>query len=319
MTVNATDADEGKNAEISFTLDTVSEKKFNIDSKTGEISTKEPLDHEERPSYDVTVTARDAGTPSLSSTATVKVTVNDLNDNKPQFSSNYTTTLLENTAKGENVLRVEASDPDSGANGEVIYSIRSGNDLGYFELNTATGIISVAKPPDREQNPSFTLSIHAANTPAFAPSTPAAKTDCNVVITIGDANDNPPNITNTVTTVKVEENSPTNTQVLDVDATDADDGVNAQIEYEIIEGNINNAFTIDRDSGVISTRGAIDREKIAEYTLKIQASDKGSPVLFSTKDFVVVVSDLDDNAPVFNPAAYDGEFLNCTSSSTSLF
>ena len=308
MTVKATDADAGKNAEITFSLDSISTNKFTIDSTTGLISTKTPLDHEEGSNYDITVTARDSGTPSLSSTAKVKVTVNDLNDNKPRFTKDYTTTLRENTAKGRTVLRVEASDPDSGENGKINYTITSGNDLGYFTIDAVKGIISVEIPPDREQYPSFTLNIRATNKPAFVPSTPSAKTDCSVLITIEDANDNRPNITNTITTVQVEENSPANTQVLDVNATDADIGVNGEIVYEIVQGNINNAFKIVRDSGVISTRGAIDREAIASYTLKVQVTDKGSPELFSRKDFVVDVSDLDDNAPAFNPTAYDGEF-----------
>ena len=308
--MNATDADEGKNAKILFSLDRGSATKFYINSNTGEISTKAPLDREQRSSYDITVTARDAGTPSLSSTATVKVIVTDLNDNKPRFSGDYRTSLLENTAQGGDVLRVEARDPDSGDNAVIIYSITSGNDLGYFTLNKNTGTISIAKPPDREQYPSFTLSVNASNKPDFTPSTPTVKTECNVLITIQDANDNPPIITNNVTTVQVEENSPTNTKVLDVDATDADVGVNGLIEYEIIEGNINNTFHIDRSSGIISTRKAIDRETIANYSLKVQVSDKGSPKLFSTKDFVVVVIDLDDSPPVFNPDAYDGTFFS---------
>ena len=306
MTVSATDLDEGKNAEISYTLDSNSAAKFTIDTKTGTISTKAPLDHEESSSYDITVTARDGGTPSLSATATVKVTVNDLNDNKPSFAQDYTTTLRENTAKGKTVLRVEASDPDSGANGNIAYVIRSGNNLGFFSLDKTSGVISVGKPPDREKNSHFTLSVEATNKPAFTASAPAAKTTCSVSITIEDANDNAPVIT-TNASGTVPENSPA-VEVLDVDATDEDAGNNGEIEYKFLGGNVNNAFTIDSDSGVISTRGALDRETISRYTLTVQASDKGSPSLSSRKDFVVQVSDLDDNPPVFNPDSYDGQF-----------
>lgn len=313
MTVRATDADEGKNAQITFSLDRFAETKFSIDGKSGVISTKTPLDREESASYDIVVTAQDSGTPSLSSTARVKVTVKDLNDNKPHFADNYTTQLRENTAKGRTVLRVEASDPDSGANGNISYSIISGNDLNYFALDSVTGIISVNKSPDRETNTLFTLNLRADNQPSFAPSTPAAKTDCSVRINITDANDNAPNITNTVTTVSIAENSPVNTEILDVEATDADVGGNGKIEYEIVGGNVKDAFEIDRESGVITTKGDIDRETIAEYTLTVQASDKGSPSLFSTKDFVVKVTDLDDNAPVFKPSIYVGRFIRYSS------
>lgn len=306
MTVSATDLDEGKNAEISYSLDSISTAKFTINNKTGAISNIAPLDHEESSSYDITVIARDGGTPPLSSTATVKVTVNDLNDNKPRFAKDYTTTLRENTAKGLTVLRVEATDPDSGANGNISYTIKSGNNLGYFSLNKVSGVISVEKPPDREKTPSFTLVIEATNVPSFTATAPAAKTTCSVSITIEDANDNAPIIT-TNANGTVQENSTANTQVLDVDATDADLGDNGKVVYRIVKGNVKDAFEIDPDSGIISTKGVIDRETIASYTLKVQASDKGSPTLFSTKDFVVEVTDLDDNAPVFNPKSYDGE------------
>ena len=73
------------------------------------------------------MTAKDSGTPSLSSTALVVVTVRDLNDNNPNFPNDYTTSLRENTAEGT-VIRVEANDPDSGVNGEIEYTITAGDD-----------------------------------------------------------------------------------------------------------------------------------------------------------------------------------------------
>lgn len=125
--MTATDDDEGDNAKITYFIDTSSQEKFKIDPISGEVSTKEELDHEESPRYVITVTARDSGTPSLSSTATVVVTVRDLNDNSPNFPGDYATSLLENTADGT-VIRVEASDPDPGVNGEVEYRITGGDD-----------------------------------------------------------------------------------------------------------------------------------------------------------------------------------------------
>ena len=125
--MTATDDDEGDNAKITFSIDTTSEKKFRIDETSGEISTRAKLDHEESPSYVITVTARDSGTPSLSSTATVVVTVGDVNDNTPNFPGDYETSLRENTAEGT-VIRVKANDPDPGLNGEVEYNITGGND-----------------------------------------------------------------------------------------------------------------------------------------------------------------------------------------------
>jgi hypothetical protein len=128
VTVTATDKDEGVNAKITYSIDSISEGKFNIDPTSGEISTNITLDYEVSPRYEITVTAKDSGTPSLSSTAKVIVTVEDLNDNYPNFPGDYTTSLQENTAG--TVIRVEANDPDSGVNGEIEYSITAGDDDG---------------------------------------------------------------------------------------------------------------------------------------------------------------------------------------------
>jgi hypothetical protein len=93
----------------------------------------------------------------------------------------------------------------------------------------ADGVIKVVKSPDRETDPSFTLTISASNT-VPAVSAPPAKTTATVTITIDDVNDNAPIITNRETSVEIEESSPTTTDVIDVDATDDDIGVNSELE-----------------------------------------------------------------------------------------
>ena len=255
----------------------------------------------------IEVTAKDAGTPSLSSAATLEVTVIDKNDNRPNFKNNYNTSLRENTAEGRTVLRVEATDLDAGVNREIEYSITSDNSLGFFSVNSTDGNLKVEKSPDRETNPSFTLTISASNKVPLVDSPPTTKTTCTVVITIDDVNDNAPEILNNVSTVSIRENSRSPTLVFDVDAKDKDAGVNSQIEYEIISGNVQDAFAIDLDTGRVTVNGSLDREILPLYILKIRASDKGTPSLFSEKEFTVELTDEDDNAPVFNPASYDGK------------
>ena len=88
----------------------------------------------------------------------------------------------------------------------------------------------MAKPPDREQNPSFTLTITASNKIPVVSGAPSTKTTATVIITIEDVNDNTPIITNKETSVEIQENSPNDTLVFDVDATDEDVGVNSEIE-----------------------------------------------------------------------------------------
>ena len=256
------------------------------------------------------MTAKDAGKPPLRSVpvATVEVTVIDTNDNSPHFKNDYSTSLREDTAQGKTLLRVEATDPDSGVNGEIEYTISSGNGAGFFSLDTTDGVLKVVTSPDRETNTSFTLTIVASNKVPVTDSAPATNTSCNVFITIEDVNDNAPEITNDVTMVDIQENSKPVGPVFDVEAVDKDVGANGEIQFEIVSGNVRNAFTIDPVTGEVSVNGSLlDRETLDFYTLKIKASDKGTPSLFSKKDFTVNVTDEDDNKPIFEGTPYDGK------------
>ena len=212
LRVTATDKDEGQNAKISFSIDGTSSKKFAINSATGVISSKTTFDYEQEARYVIQVSAKDAGAPSLSSVAIVVVNIIDTNDNSPNFKNDYRTTLLENTAKGRTVLRVEATDPDSGEYGEILYNITSGDNAGFFSLGK-DGVLKVETSPDRETVPSFTLTIVASNKVPLDGSTTPTKSSCTVTITIEDVNDNAPIITNNVSSVNVQENSKSSTPI----------------------------------------------------------------------------------------------------------
>ena len=121
--VQASDGDVGQNAQITYTLSSSSEQSidsFSINPQTGAILTTKLLDREAVSSYLLTVTARDGGVPSLSDTTDVEITVQDVNDNAPVFSSNtYSGLVLEDALLGTSVLQVQATDVDSGLNGRV--------------------------------------------------------------------------------------------------------------------------------------------------------------------------------------------------------
>ena len=93
----------------------------------GEITTKISPDRENTPSYTFVVRARDRGTPSRNSAVSVTVTVVDENDNEPKFDKDYSFEVKEDATKDTKVDEVNASDPDEGSNGEVVYSITGGN------------------------------------------------------------------------------------------------------------------------------------------------------------------------------------------------
>lgn len=106
---------------------------------------------------------------------------------------------------------------------------------------------------------------------------------------------------NATRTVVVSESSPIGTSIVAFSAVDRDQGSQGHVQYSIASGNIGNALQIDNTSGIVTTRTKLDRETTSTYSLTIRASDKAVPgkVRFSEVKVVVMVIDVNDNAPVF--------------------
>lgn len=106
--VSATDADEAENSEIRYSLlPTPQSDWFAIDERSGLVTTRVRVDCETNPSPRLIVVASDRGNPPLTSTATLAVTVLDVNDNEPIFDQSfYNVTVSENEAVGSCILKV---------------------------------------------------------------------------------------------------------------------------------------------------------------------------------------------------------------------
>ncbi|NXB77281.1 PCD23 protein, partial [Donacobius atricapilla] len=162
--VFATDLDSGLNGETEYSILSGNENAtFLIDSARGILATNTGLDYENTSSYRFLVLlASDHGTPSLNSTATVLITVLDVNDNPPVFSSpEYHVHVKESIPIGSHIAEVSAEDCDAGANAEITYAIISGNDRGHFFLDGRTGSVNLMKNLDYEDTVKFTLVIQA--------------------------------------------------------------------------------------------------------------------------------------------------------------
>ncbi|NWX60218.1 PCD23 protein, partial [Promerops cafer] len=162
--VFATDLDSGLNGETEYSILSGNENAtFLIDSARGILATNTGLDYENTSSYRFLVLlASDRGTPSLNSTATVLITVLDVNDNPPVFSSpEYHVHVKESIPIGSHITEVSAKDCDAGTNAEVTYAIISGNDRGHFCLDGRTGSVNLTKMLDYEDTDKFTLVIQA--------------------------------------------------------------------------------------------------------------------------------------------------------------
>ncbi|KAM9617928.1 cadherin-23 isoform 2-T2 [Trichechus inunguis] len=278
---------------------------FKIDAMTGVITVKGLVDREKGDFYTLTVVADDGG-PKVDSTA-VYITVLDENDNSPQFdfTSDSVISVPEDCPVGRHVATVKAQDPDAGSNGQVVFSLASGNIAGAFEIittNDSIGEVFVARPLDREELDHYILKIIASDR-----GIPPQKKDHILQVTILDINDNPPVIESPFGyNVSVNENVGGGTTVVQVRATDHDIGLNSILSYYITEGNEDMTFRMDRISGEITTRPAPpDREHQSFYHLVVTVEDEGTPTLSATTHVYVTIVDENDNAPVFQQPHYE--------------
>lgn len=143
-TVRATDADFGKNAEITYSITSGNfENKFSVDAVTGELVANS-LDRELRPRYHLTITAMDGGNPVMKNSCNITVLVEDQNDNDPKFDlSKYSATIPEDIPVDTSVLQVHASDADIGVNSKLIYSIANESQW-LFRIDNKTGVLTTA-------------------------------------------------------------------------------------------------------------------------------------------------------------------------------
>ncbi|XP_041441491.1 protocadherin alpha-6 [Xenopus laevis] len=267
-------------------------------SESVELILKKPLDRENKPFYNLTLTAVDGGKPKLSGTTQLLITVQDANDNAPTFhESVYEVTLLENSLKGSLVTKVIAIDPDEGDNGKVTYEFSSQvppQEKSTFKIDPETGEIKVIGEVNFEKNNYFDIRIDATDK-GQNPMTG----HCKILISIIDVNDNPPEITVTSLSVPVAEDSPVGSTVAIIRIQDTDSGFNGKVTC-FIAGKV--PFKLNptlREYYALTVEGLLDREIASAYEVEIFARDGGSPALSVTQTINVEISDVNDNAPSF--------------------
>lgn len=286
--VKATDNDIGENAEITYSLYHVSNNganKFMIDPKTGEIETRGRLMAGEQ--YSLTVQAADIG--GLNSQAIVEVTINPGPNTKPPIFSKsiYEVHVSEGAELNSTVVVVKAEDPEGDP---ITYSLMSGNDLRQFSVGTETGIISVIRKLDREVLTRYQLIVRAEDLGGLANS-------ATVNVKVSDINDKNPEFDEDTLpyTFSVEEGK-SNTTVGTVHATDADEGINAEITYFIPD---DIPFVINGKSGEIRTKIKLDYETKKEYKFVVTAKDGAPDMRLGTASVTVRVVDVEDEVPRF--------------------
>lgn len=238
---------------------------FQIDTQTGTVTTLELLDYEETREYsNLTLIVYDRD--FLNSTASLRVLVQDENDNSPTFvAQTVQLSIPESTAVGSEIFVALATDLDDTSNAQVTYSL---NDMSEdFAINPLSGAITVNAVVDFEMQQEYMLEVTATDG-----GSPARSSVLPVNVDILDENDNAPVIVNPMPTYSIGENLEPGQLVGSIDALDADNGTNAEIFFEIIAGNELDRFFIIPANGDIFTNATIDREERSVYVFTVEVS-----------------------------------------------
>uniref|UniRef100_A0A8C2JA51 Cadherin-23 n=1 Tax=Cyprinus carpio TaxID=7962 RepID=A0A8C2JA51_CYPCA len=310
-TVKATDADSGSNGKVEYSITAGDLKnEFVISSVEGELRVRRDveLDRETITYYNITITAKDLGTPALSATVVVSIQVLDINDNDPiLLNLPNNTSVSEGAPIHTSITQVRAQDSDSDRNALLTYSITAGNSDGSFYINETSGVVQVNRPLDRERVAEYSLTITVKDNPD---NPRIARRDSELlVVTVLDVNDNRPVFTQSSYRGEISENSPTGTTVLILNgpvlAEDKDIGENAVVRYRLLGTRVD-LFSIDSRTGVVSVRGGavLDREafSVPRVELFLLGEDVGG--LNSTVPLTITILDINDNPPVFNPSSF---------------
>ncbi|XP_045768746.1 protein dachsous [Maniola jurtina] len=310
LKVFAIDSDAGENGLIEYSINrrqSDKENMFKIDPETGEITVNKALDFETKELHELVVVARDKGAQPLETTAFVSIRVTDVNDNQPTIdviflSDDATPKISESAQLDEFVARISVHDPDSKTEYANVNVTLSGGD-GHFDLRTHDNIIYlvvVALPLDRESQPSYTLNVVA--TDKGSPPLHASRI---ISLRVTDVNDNPPVFLESEYKTSVPEAAAPGTPVIQVSASDVDEGENAEIRYSLLPTPQSDWFSIDERSGLVTTRVRVDCETNPMPRLTVVASDRGNPPLSSTATLLVTVLDVNDNEPIFDQSFYN--------------
>uniref|UniRef100_A0A3B3YH10 Cadherin domain-containing protein n=1 Tax=Poecilia mexicana TaxID=48701 RepID=A0A3B3YH10_9TELE len=277
VTVVATDADSGKNAEIAYSLDPASNGPFHIDVDNGDIRATEILDREQRERYELRVIAKDKGTPSLQGSATVVVQVTDRNDNAPKFVQEiFTFYVKENLLANSPVGMVTVTDADEGENAELSLFVEVD---GLFSIENNTGTIFSAASFDREKLSTYTFRVRAVDG-----GEPRKTATATVSLFVTDENDNAPSITSPANEsyTLLPPASSARTIVRTVTAIDSDTGPNADLRYALVGGNPFRLFEIGHTNGVITLAEPLERRHKGLHRLVVRVNDSGIPSLCAT-------------------------------------
>ncbi|XP_074772340.1 protocadherin-10-like [Athene noctua] len=258
--------------------------------------TTQALDREVVPEYNISITARDMGSPALLTLSTLTVPVSDVNDNAPRFlQPSYSVYVMENNAPGASICSVSALDPDCQQNAYLSYSIADGHIHGmpvgtYVSINSDSGHMYALRSLDYEQIRSFQIQVQAQDA-GFPP----LSANVTVHIFVLDQNDNAPVIVSpmprngSVATELVPRSAGPGYLVGTVSAVDADTGLNSRLSYQLLQATDFTLFSVAPDTGELRTLRSFLEQDATRQRLVVQVRDGGQPALSATVSLLLSV------------------------------
>ncbi|XP_072884351.1 protocadherin-9 isoform X6 [Hemitrygon akajei] len=232
----------------------------------------------------------------------IKVVVRDVNDNAPMFPSPVINiSIPENTLVNSRFPVPSATDPDTGSNGVQRYQLLNGQ--GAYGLDVVESPegekwpqLIVQRSLDREQKDTYVMKIKVEDG-----GSPQRSSTAILQVTVTDVNDNRPVFKESQLEVRLPENAPLGTSVIQLHATDADVGSNAQIRYLFspqVSPSVRRHFALNATAGLITVQRALDREETSLHKMTVLATDGSSTPARAT--VTVNVTDVNDNPPTID-------------------
>ncbi|KAK4814859.1 hypothetical protein QYF61_027832 [Mycteria americana] len=313
--VTAADPNEVSNRKVRYTFTQTSKRSqqlFKLNSATGEIRVAGNLDFKEVENHEMVVRATDGG--GLSAHCKVQVEILDVNDNAPKIALTSFIACIPKDAPPRTVVALfSVRDRDSGDNGrtecaidgDLPFSLTPTFD-NYYELRTNAAL-------DRERTAEYNITITATDWGTMRLSSRES-----IFVQISDVNDNPPEFTQEIYTMSVTENNSPMLWLGSVNATDADVGKNAHVNYALVqqEGKKQPDVLVNTENGDIYILRPLDYEEVRAFEVAVRATDGSSPPLSAQAVLRMVVWDENDNVPlVLHPppdsSAAAGELVPC--------
>uniref|UniRef100_A0A672FTJ5 Cadherin domain-containing protein n=2 Tax=Salarias fasciatus TaxID=181472 RepID=A0A672FTJ5_SALFA len=274
---------------------------FDVNRRSGNLFVNERIDREELCSHVAKCSLRlQVLLSDPMNVNRIDINILDINDNSPVFTENtYALNISESSLTGEHYFLPLAVDADDGSNSVKTYKL-SPNEHFSLDIQSSgehgvSAELVLQKTLDREKQSVITLVLTAVDG-----GKPPRSGSMQIHINVIDVNDNIPTFSKSLFKVRVKENATPGSVIIQLNATDLDEGMNSKIMYSFIkQGNFfnNNIFDLNPETGKITMKGKLDYEKTSAYEVRVQAQDQGASPRSAHAKLLIEVIDVNDNAP----------------------